>query len=81
MWNLSKFVDEGELPMDIDWMKMKELQLLNDRNKCWEKWAKTRFGTQERGYTSENVKYLFWNGEAQLVIGRETDLEMESREA
>lgn len=49
-----------KIPMDIEWMKMKELQKINDRIKCWEKWAKTRFRTQGSGYTSENVKYLFF---------------------
>lgn len=49
-----------KIPMDIEWMKMKELKKINDRIKCWEKWAKTGFRTQGSGYTSENVKYLFF---------------------
>lgn len=54
---------------------------INDKIKGWEKWAETEFGTQGSGYTTENVKYLFWNRKEQIFISRETDLEMESREA
>lgn len=37
--------------------------------------------TQGSEYTTENVKYLFWNRKEQIFISRETDLEMDSREA